>query len=90
MSDKKSIRRKPWATSLVILLGLILSGGGYAAATTTVQNESGAEMIEEGRKLFLANCATCHGMNSEGTEAGPSLIGVGAASVDVCGVLWQL
>ncbi len=66
MSDKKSIRRKPWATSLVILLGLILSGGGYAAATTTVQNEtSSAELVEEGRKLFLANCATCHGMNSE-------------------------
>lgn len=83
MTEKKSIRRKPWATSLVILLGLILSGGGYAAATTPIQNEgSSAELIDEGRKLFLANCATCHGTNSEGTEAGPSLIGVGAASVD--------
>ena len=36
----------------------------------------------EGEKLFLANCATCHGTNGVGTKAGPTLIGVGAASVD--------
>ncbi|HKS02724.1 MAG TPA: c-type cytochrome, partial [Arthrobacter sp.] len=28
------------------------------------------------------NCATCHGLEAQGTENGPSLIGVGAASVD--------
>jgi len=33
-------------------------------------------------KLFQANCATCHGMNAQGTKAAPSLIGVGAAAVD--------
>ncbi|MCZ4142642.1 cystathionine beta-lyase, partial [Escherichia coli] len=38
--------------------------------------------VEEGQKLFVANCATCHGMNAEGSDSGPSLIGVGAASVD--------
>ncbi|MEN9971382.1 MAG: hypothetical protein RL146_683, partial [Actinomycetota bacterium] len=32
--------------------------------------------------IFLANCASCHGKNAEGTENGPSLIGVGEASVD--------
>src|SRR5690606_6868495 len=36
----------------------------------------------EGEKLFAANCASCHGLQAEGTEDAPTLIGVGAASVD--------
>ena len=28
----------------------------------------------EGRKLFDANCATCHGKNAAGTDKGPPLI----------------
>jgi ubiquinol-cytochrome c reductase cytochrome c subunit len=79
-------RRKPLAATLVIAAGLLFSGGGYAVATsvvaTTAATEYSAEQISEGRKLFLANCASCHGLNSEGSAAGPSLIGVGAASVD--------
>lgn len=39
-------------------------------------------LVGEGEKLFLANCASCHGLNAEGIIAGPSLIGVGALSVD--------
>src|SRR6185312_6417941 len=43
----------------------------------------------EGEKLFVANCATCHGIGAvgapegaHGNQAGPALIGVGAAAVD--------
>jgi ubiquinol-cytochrome c reductase cytochrome c subunit len=83
LSNEKPMRRRPWAAGFVIFLGLILSGGGYAAATSTVETQlSGPEQVEEGRKLFLSNCATCHGSNGEGAIAGPSVIGVGAASVD--------
>lgn len=81
--NQKPLRRSPWAAVLVVLFGLILSGGGYAAATTAVSVDlSSPELVEEGRKLFLTNCASCHGGNAEGTTSGPSLIGVGAASVD--------
>ncbi len=83
LSNEKPLRRRPWAAGIVIFLGLVLSGGGYAAATSTVQADlSSPELIDEGRKLFLANCASCHGTNGEGAIGGPSLIGVGAASVD--------
>jgi ubiquinol-cytochrome c reductase cytochrome c subunit len=81
-------RRSPLAAAIVVAAGLALTGGGYAAATAAVEavkpvtTVASAEQISEGRKLFLANCASCHGKNAEGTKAAPSLIGVGAASVE--------
>jgi len=79
-------RRSPLAAILVILAGLLVSGGGYAVASTAVTSSTTAETsqatIDAGKKLFLANCASCHGSNAESGNMGPSLIGVGAASVD--------
>ena len=75
------------AALALLVMALLLTGGLYAVATTT--NEAKAETttysaqdIEEGQKLFQANCSTCHGMQAQGTSSGPSLIGVGASSVD--------
>lgn len=80
-------RRHPLAILALLLMGLLLTGGLYSLATTV--NEAKAETTtftandaKEGEKLFLANCATCHGISASGTNAGPSLVGVGAASVD--------
>jgi ubiquinol-cytochrome c reductase cytochrome c subunit len=39
-------------------------------------------VIEEGKQIFLKGCSSCHGLNAEGSQIAPSLIGVGAASVD--------
>lgn len=81
-------RRRPFAATVVVAIGLLLTGGGYAAATSTTagivkaQNVWTAEQVSEGRKLFLANCASCHGTNGEGSNVAPSVIGVGAAAVD--------
>jgi len=83
-----SARRSPFAAAIVIALGLLLSGGGYAVASGAVTSGNAsdpyknADNIAAGKKLFLANCASCHGQNAGGTSAAPSLIGVGAASVD--------
>ncbi|MGO2068563.1 MULTISPECIES: cytochrome bc1 complex diheme cytochrome c subunit [Glutamicibacter] len=81
-------RRHPLAAVALLLFGLLITGSLYTAAgniseakaaeTTTASQAD----VEEGQKLFVANCATCHGMNAEGSDSGPSLIGVGAASVD--------
>lgn len=79
-------RRSPFAAVLVMAAGLALTGGGYAAATAAVESTTStvasAAQLEDGRKLFLANCASCHGSNAEGSSNAPTLIGVGAASVD--------
>ena len=66
------------------MIGLVATGGAYTLFTSTAQAESSAStsaLIDEGSKLFAANCATCHGANLEGTKAGPTLIGVGEAAV---------
>ena len=84
MNALASRRRHPTAVVILLLLGLLATGGLYSflapkpaqAAVTTVDD------LTDGNKLFLANCASCHGLNAGGTKAGPSLIGVGAASVD--------
>ena len=63
-------RRHPMAVVVLIALALLLVGGAYAvfspkpadAATTSAS----ASDIEAGRKLFLANCATCHGLDAQG------------------------
>lgn len=89
LAKKKSLksgRRHPLATAALLAVGLLVTGAAYAgfsqtSATAEVDLSSPA-VIEQGKKLFGANCATCHGFNAEGTEKdGPSLIGVGAASV---------
>lgn len=79
---------------LVLALGLLLTGALWAVAAPkpATAEAASASDIEAGRQLFLVGCATCHGMNAQGITSeksgdgepgnyGPSLIGVGAASV---------
>jgi ubiquinol-cytochrome c reductase cytochrome c subunit len=77
-------RRHPLATALLVLLGLIITGAAYAAVLPGHADaaETSTQDVAAGRKLFLANCATCHGMNAEGRNNAPSLVGAGAAAVD--------
>ena len=77
-------RRHPAAIALLILLGLVVTGVAYStfAPKQADAATASANQVEDGKKLFLANCSTCHGMQAQGSKAGPSLAGVGAASVD--------
>lgn len=83
---RKSARRHPMATVALIAIGLGLTGGAYAAFNATGSTADAAASsqsdINAGKKLFQANCASCHGLEAQGTDAAPSLIGVGAAAVD--------
>jgi len=82
---RSSGRRSPLASVALILIGLLSTGGAYALFTTSATAETTAaheQLVDEGSKLFAANCATCHGMDLAGADGGPSLLGVGAASVE--------
>lgn len=41
-----------------------------------------SQQVEQGRLLFAVGCASCHGLNAQGSDYGPILVGVGAAAVD--------
>jgi ubiquinol-cytochrome c reductase cytochrome c subunit len=41
-----------------------------------------SEEATEGEALYATNCSSCHGLQAQGTANGPSLQGVGPASVD--------
>lgn len=85
MNPLAAKRRHPAATLVVLVLALLVTGAVYSAlsparaqaSTTTAQAD-----VDGGRVLFEANCSTCHGLQAQGSDAGPTLIGVGAASVD--------
>lgn len=84
MNALGSHRRHPAAIIVLLLLGLVVTGGLYTllaprAAQAAVAT---ADDVTAGRKLFLANCATCHGLSGQGTKIAPTLAGVGAAAVD--------
>ncbi len=83
--SRKTGRRGPLASVALLTIGLLATGGAYALFTTSATAETttaAEEQVADGGKLFAANCATCHGMALQGTTQAPSLIGVGAASVD--------
>jgi ubiquinol-cytochrome c reductase cytochrome c subunit len=80
-------RRSPWAAAALIGIGLLLTGGAYAGASAAMASTGDTQVksaltVEDGKKLFQANCATCHGLDLQGSEAGPSLYGVGELSVE--------
>ena len=86
MNSPVARRRHPAALMLLLLGALAVVGTVYALVQTTTQAHAAAApssetAVEAGRKLYLEGCASCHGLNAEGTSVAPSLIGVGAAAV---------
>lgn len=75
------------AAFVVLFLALGLTGALYATITSGSRaaadsSTSSSSVIDQGKRLFISSCSSCHGKNAEGTGMGPSLIGVGSAAVD--------
>ena len=87
MKKLSKFRRHKFATPVLILIALSSLGFTFSAATaapakSSMAASSKSTLVEEGKRLFLKGCSSCHGLNAEGGSIAPSLIGVGAASVD--------
>ena len=92
MTATPAPRRNPLRTSFSARLAPCSCSSACsrrAAATRSSPRRASAEtaaqvdqLVDDGEKLFQANCASCHGLDAQGTDAGPTLHGVGAASVD--------
>jgi ubiquinol-cytochrome c reductase cytochrome c subunit len=79
-------RRHPLAAFVVLALGLAFAGAVFAAfvspAASADTSETAAQQLANGKALYISSCSSCHGTDAEGTSLGPSLVGVGSASVD--------
>lgn len=74
-------------TSALLIGALAVVGTGYAAIGSidpaqAALAEGSQTQVDKGRQLYLESCSSCHGMDAQGTEAGPTLAGVGAAAVN--------
>jgi len=58
-------------------VGFIAFASASASAPAT-----GQPAPTDVRQIFLADCAVCHGADARGTPRGPTLVGVGRASID--------
>ena len=79
------VRRRVGAT-VRLLLALFLAGGAYTVFAPGLNAQETPQLTgaaADGKALFDVSCISCHGRNAQGVEGrGPSLIGVGAASVE--------
>jgi len=80
-------RRRPVAGYAALLLGLVVVAllygsltrqGGTAQASAPPASQ---QDITAGKDLFDATCSSCHGLDAQGTNQAPSLVGAGAAAV---------
>jgi ubiquinol-cytochrome c reductase cytochrome c subunit len=69
-----------------VVLGLGLVGavglGRAALGDSGVPATPAPPALTAGATLYQNSCATCHGQHGEGSQRGPTLVGVGAASAD--------
>ena len=78
--------RRRLGAAVRMLAALALAGGVYTAFAPGAFAEDSTQLsaaAQEGKQLFDNSCITCHGRDAQGVEGrGPSLIGVGSASVE--------
>lgn len=77
------LRRSAALVAALAIVGTVYSFASPSSAEdTTTANANNAAQVTQGKELFTKSCITCHGANLQGvTDRGPSLVGVGAASV---------
>ncbi|MET8122228.1 cytochrome c [Micromonospora sp. NPDC005189] len=82
----RSRGRRRLGAAVRLIAALMLAGGAYTVFAPGAQAQDNPQLTgaaAEGKALFDVSCVTCHGRNAQGVEGrGPSLVGVGAASVE--------
>jgi ubiquinol-cytochrome c reductase cytochrome c subunit len=70
-------------TRLLLIVPFVLAGAAAVLLVPRASANAPAQtQAADVRQIFLADCATCHGADAHGTNRGPTLVGVGRASVD--------
>jgi quinol---cytochrome-c reductase cytochrome c subunit len=73
------------AAAAVLVTAQALSGHAQASSGssgTATPSQVSSTAVEDGRQLFLSDCASCHGTNGQGSNVAPTLQNAGPATVD--------
>ncbi|HET7486457.1 MAG TPA: c-type cytochrome [Acidimicrobiales bacterium] len=73
--------RRRRSVSLMVGGGLVVAWSALAPLASAAPPVTAGDPTR-GRDLYATGCSSCHGPDAAGTDRGPSLLGVGAASVD--------
>ena len=83
VAGRMARRRRQLASAAFVAVALGTVGTLYAAFAPTGEAATNADpAVQRGQALYARGCSSCHGLNGGGGQRAPSLIGVGAASVD--------
>jgi cytochrome c len=59
----------------VVFLSLAACGGSSKPTAQPATPLTAAAQIEQGKTLYVAKCASCHGDGGQGTDKGPPVVG---------------
>jgi ubiquinol-cytochrome c reductase cytochrome c subunit len=85
MTASSSARPRRLPTVFLLLLALVALAclwAAFAPKSSAAEAEDPNLAVREGRALYLVGCSSCHGLDAQGGNQAPSLIGVGSAAVD--------
>jgi ubiquinol-cytochrome c reductase cytochrome c subunit len=74
-----------WGALLAVLAIVLVTSPRPAIALGAAMSDSHAQVSSSaaaGESLYQSQCASCHGVQGEGAQYGPSLVGAGAAGAD--------
>jgi ubiquinol-cytochrome c reductase cytochrome c subunit len=79
----RSVPARVAGAALCVAAGFLIVGLGWPGGDSRAAHASTGGDAARGRQLFVAGCASCHGMTAQGvSQRGPSLVGVGAQAAD--------
>ncbi|MFN2506899.1 MAG: c-type cytochrome [Acidimicrobiales bacterium] len=78
----RATRLRAGGAGLVLLATAVAAAGSAGGAGQPEPPPLPPSEVRAGEELFQVACSSCHGLDGRGDEQGPSLIGVGEASVD--------
>lgn len=82
MRRGRGARRLLPALLLAAVPALLISAPWNSRPTALGRAQEEAQLQARGQRLYAQSCASCHGPGGLGTTNGPSLVGVGGATVD--------
>jgi ubiquinol-cytochrome c reductase cytochrome c subunit len=79
----RSVPARVAGAAVCVVAAFLIVGLGWLGDGSRAAHASAGGDAARGRQLFVAGCASCHGMSAQGvSQRGPTLFGAGAQAAD--------